>query len=188
MDTAHNPAGPDPLQGVPVGISMCLLGERVRFDGGSKDAPDLIAALEPPLRFVGICPEVGAGLGTPREPMTLVGNQEAPSLWTHSGSRDCTDNLRRYTLEAIEDLRREGICGFIFKARSPSCGLGDTALYDQLMKENPEPLTTTDGLFARDIKRAFPGLPVASEDQLANAEQRQAFVLRVLEFAEDHSA
>jgi uncharacterized protein YbbK (DUF523 family) len=115
--------------------------------------------------------------------MTLVGTVDRPALITHGGSDDHTEALQSYSAQAIAWLRDQKICGFIFKARSPSCGLGDAAVYDQPMWKDPTPSAMTDGLFARAVREAFPGLPVASEDQLESAEQRLDFIRRAQQYS-----
>jgi uncharacterized protein YbbK (DUF523 family) len=162
-----------------VGISRCLLGDDVRYDGSHKLADELIAALEPHVDWVPVCPEVEVGMGTPREPIQLVaradgvrsGDARVRLLGVETGN-DWTDRMHAWARQRVETLRESGLSGFILKARSPSCGVHDVAIREG----PPDP---GRGLFAQALVDAMPDLPIASEDDLRSVEARQAFLARV---------
>ena len=162
---------------LPIGISSCLLGERVRYDGRLKGADELVAALDHQVRWISICPEVGAGLSTPRPPMDLYQTRIGVRMRTLDGARDVTEALESFARRAITRRVREGACGMIFKSRSPSCGIGDAQLHDGAAE-------TTDGLMVRAVRAALPELPIARDEALLTLEARALFVARALRYDE----
>jgi uncharacterized protein YbbK (DUF523 family) len=161
-----------------IGISACLLGEQVRYDGGHKYDPDLIAALQGYFDLLPVCPEAGCGLGIPREAMRLEGEVAKPRLVGIESRVDLTDRLLGYCLAKGEELAREDLCGFVFKARSPSCGVQGVPVHEQGAS-----VTEGRGLFAREVVRCFPLLPVGEEGSLADPVARDLFIARVLGYA-----
>lgn len=162
-----------------VGISRCLLGDAVRYDGTHKLAGDLIAALDPHVEWVAVCPEVEVGMGTPREPIQLVARPDGvPSGSSRIrllgvGSRtDWTDRMHAWAQARVEALRALNLCGFILKARSPSCGIRDVPIHEG-------PAEAGRGLFAQALVDAMPDLPVTDEDDLQTADARESFLARV---------
>jgi uncharacterized protein YbbK (DUF523 family) len=145
-----------------IGISACLLGERVRYDGAHKLSAALAGDFAGRVEWVPVCPEVGAGMGVPREKLHILGTADAPRLVTHSGSRDWTDEMNAFVAAEIARLTEARICGFVLKSKSPSCGL----------REIP---VSGAGVFARAVTAAFPGLPVADEVDLTDPDARAAF-------------
>ena len=161
---------------IPIGISSCLLGEQVRYDGGHKHDPYLTETLGPYFDYVAVCPEVGCGLPVPRESMHLVGDPAAPRLVGTKSGRDFTEPMLRFCEQAVEQLRDLNLHGFIFKSKSPSSGLFRVALY------TPEGAPTahhTAGLFARAFTRAFPSLPCEEDGRLHDPALRENFIERV---------
>lgn len=114
---------------IKLGISSCLLGNNVRFDGGNKLSQDLIDSFGDLVEWVPVCPEVESGLPVPREPMQLVGTESKPRLITLESKIDRTDELSFWLAGKLEQLEQQGLKGFVLKARSPSCGVRDTPLY-----------------------------------------------------------
>jgi len=171
----HNDT-PTPFAKIPIGISGCLLGERVRFDGGHKQDPYLTDTLGPFFEYVPVCPEVGCGLPVPRESMRLVGTPEANRLIGNKTGTDYTDRMQAYCDATAEALKTRNLHGFIFKAKSPSSGLFRVKLYTP----DGMPLTQhTSGLFARTFTRAFPLLPCEEEGRLHDPALRENFIERV---------
>jgi len=165
-----------PFAKIPIGISSCLLGERVRYDGGHKHDAFLSETLAPYFEYVPVCPEVGCGLPVPRESMHLVGTPEHNRLIGIKSGTDYTDQMEAYCARTVEALRQCDLHGFIFKSRSPSSGLFNVTLY------TPEGMPTsqrTSGLFARAFVRAFPGIPCEEDGRLHDAELRENFIERV---------
>jgi len=142
-----------------IGISACLLGEPVRYDGRHKRDAWLVDVLGPQVEWVSVCPEVEAGFGTPRETMELVRDASGrTALMTTGTKRDVTDTLQRYADRRVEELARADLDGYVLKTDSPSCGL-----------EGP-------GLFAAALTARLPDLPVVDERQLDDRHARQRFV------------
>jgi uncharacterized protein YbbK (DUF523 family)/uncharacterized protein YbgA (DUF1722 family) len=152
-----------------VAISACLLGRAVRWDGGHKRAPDLLAALGRRVEWVPVCPEVELGLGVPREPIRLVGAVGAPRLVAVESGRDLTVAMRRFADARIAALATQRVAGFVAKSRSPSCGLDDVPVGEA-------------GLFTRTLRARMPLLPVADERDLDSAARRADFLRRVLAY------
>lgn len=157
-----------------IGVSSCLLGQRVRYDGGHKHDRHLTGILGRIFTLVPVCPEVGCGLPVPREAMRLEGDPAEPRLITIESRLDLTGRMRDYCRRTMVGLEREELSGFIFKSRSPSCGLFGVAVY-----QGDQPAGTGRGLFAAAVTAHFPLLPVGEEGCLATRELRDEFVERV---------
>ena len=114
-----------------LGISTCLLGEKVRFDGGHKWDRYLTGTLGEYVEYVPVCPEVECGLGVPRESMRLVGDPENPRLVTTRTNRDFTDRMLQWARKRVVELEKEDLCGFIFKSDSPSSGMERVKVYNE---------------------------------------------------------
>ncbi len=158
-----------------VGISRCLLGEEVRFDGGHKRDTFLMELLGRYVEWVPVCPEVEAGLGTPREAMRLVGDPQDPRLVTIKSGTDHTRALETMTANRIEELKELDLSGYVFKKGSPSCGIERVRIYN----EHGKPSRTGVGLFARAFIEQFPLIPVEEEGRLCDPTLRENFIERV---------
>lgn len=158
-----------------VGVSACLLGQNVRYDGGHKRDAYVVETLGKFFEFVPVCPEVECGLGVPREAMRLVGDPEAPRLVTIKTGVDLTERMRAWALRRVRELGGEDLRGFIFKAKSPSSGMARVKVYGE--KGTPAPRGT--GLFARAFMDAFPLLPVEEEGRLHDDRLRENFIERI---------
>ena len=163
---------------VRVGISQCLLGDNVRYDGGHKRDSVLIETLGRYVEWVPVCPEVEVGLGTPREPMRLVGDPKAPRLVTINTGVDHTDAMTRFAQQRVRELEALNLSGFVFKSASPSCGISGVSLL------NAQGMETHDGvgLFARAFMEHFPLIPVEDEDRLHDPQAVKGFLERVLSY------
>ncbi len=158
---------------LPVAISACLLGEKVRYDGGHKANDYLMATLGRWCDFQTFCPEAGAGLGIPRPPVRLVGDPEAPrAVGVRDPSLDVTEAIRDYATRTLPSL--EGVAGVILKNRSPSCGMARVKVY----REGAAPRMGR-GLFADALLQAMPWLPVEEEGRLGNPVLRDNFLERL---------
>ena len=145
-----------------VGISACLLGEPVRYDGRHKRDSWLVEVLGEEVDWIPVCPEVEAGFGTPREPMHLVDDGAGGhALTTTETRRDLTHIMQQYTDRRVAELAGAELDGYVVKADSPSCGL-----------EGP-------GLFAAALLARLPTLPIVDERALSGAREREAFASRV---------
>jgi uncharacterized protein YbgA (DUF1722 family)/uncharacterized protein YbbK (DUF523 family) len=160
---------------IKLGLSACLAGEKVRYDGGHRWERFLTDTLGPYVEFVTVCPEVECGLGVPREPMRLVGRPEEPRLLTVRTKQDLTERLLNWAGKRVAELAREDLDGFIFKAKSPSSGRARVKVYN----ERGVPSATGVGLFARVFMAHFPLLPVEDEGRLHDPEIRENFIERL---------
>jgi uncharacterized protein YbgA (DUF1722 family)/uncharacterized protein YbbK (DUF523 family) len=160
---------------IPVGISSCLVGQAVRFDGGHKADRYINSRLSDFMEWIPFCPEVAIGLGIPRPPIRLV--QTAGGIRVQGvkdPTVDVTDQLAAYGRKTAQDLH--GLCGYIFKARSPSCGMERVKTYH----ENGLPGRSEGvGAYAQEIMRAHPNLPVEEEGRLNDPDLRDNFIERV---------
>ncbi len=158
-----------------LGISRCLLGDEVRFDGGHKKDSFLTDVFGRYVEWVPVCPEVEAGLGTPREAMRLVGDPQNPRLVTIKSGTDHTRTLETLTKNRIAQLMELDLSGYVFKKGSPSCGIERVRLYN----EHGIPSRNGVGLFARAFIEQFPLIPVEEEGRLCEPTLRENFIERV---------
>ncbi|MCW8892598.1 MAG: DUF523 domain-containing protein, partial [Deltaproteobacteria bacterium] len=145
-----------------LGISSCLLGAKVRFDGGHKLDRFLTETLGHYVEYVPVCPEVEVGLPTPRDSLRLTGTPESPRLVFPKTGEDITERMTVWAKQRVTQLEKENLCGFVFKAKSPSSGMERVRLYDK----NGVPNKTGVGLFAGIFMEHFPLLPVEEEGRL----------------------
>ncbi|MEN0105304.1 MAG: DUF523 and DUF1722 domain-containing protein [Pseudomonas sp.] len=165
-----------------IAISACLLGDEVRFNGGHKRSELCTERLAEHVELVGICPEVAIGMGTPREPIRLVGDIAAPrAVGTVHSDEDFSDALRAYGTQMAEQL--QGISGYIFMQKSPSCGLYRVKVY----QANGLPAAGSGrGLYAETFCASLPNLPVEEEGRLNDPVLRENFLTRVFAYADWH--
>lgn len=160
---------------ITLGISSCLLGNKVRYDGGHKLDPFLTDTLGRYIEWIPVCPEAACGLGIPREVMALEGNPDSPRIKTVWTGIDHTTRLQRWTKGELKVLADIDISGFVFKARSPSCGVRDTKVFDAKCRVR----SRGPGLFTRTVSERFPFLPVEDEGRLHDPAIRENFIERV---------
>jgi uncharacterized protein YbgA (DUF1722 family)/uncharacterized protein YbbK (DUF523 family) len=158
-----------------IGISRCLLGHEVRYDGGHKRDQFLTEVLGCYVEWVPVCPEVEAGLGTPREAMRLVGDADRPRLITIKSGSDYTEVLESTTVVRIQALKKLDLSGYVFKKDSPSCGMERVRLYNPHGMPNRQGI----GIFARAFMNHFPLIPVEEEGRLCDPGLRENFIERV---------
>lgn len=158
-----------------LGVSACLLGEKVRYDGGHSLDPYLTETLGPFVDWVPVCPEVEIGLGVPREPMRLVGTAADARLITRQTHIDHTGKMRKWARGRIRELSRENLCGFIFKSRSPSSGMTRVKIFS----EDGVATAAGSGIWAGAFMAAYPLMPVEDENRLRDAGIRENFIERV---------
>jgi uncharacterized protein YbgA (DUF1722 family)/uncharacterized protein YbbK (DUF523 family) len=158
-----------------IGVSKCLLGEPVRYDGQHKHDHFITDTLGLYFEFVGVCPEVECGLSVPRESMRLIGDPANPRLMTTRTGMDHTERMQTWTARRVVELEREDLHGFIFKARSPSSGMAHVKVYNA--KGNPA--GQAPGMFGRAFLEHFPTLPCEEEGRLNDANLRENFIERV---------
>jgi uncharacterized protein YbgA (DUF1722 family)/uncharacterized protein YbbK (DUF523 family) len=161
-----------------LGISTCLLGENVRYDGGHKLDRFLTDTLGRYVEYVPVCPEVECGFSTPRESFRLVGNPDEPRLVTTRTKKDYTERMLKWARTRVAELERENLCGFIFKSKSPSSGMERVRVYS----ERGMPVKKGVGLFARTFMEHFPLIPVEEEGRLHDPRLRENFIERLFVF------
>lgn len=162
-------------EGLRVGVSSCLLGEEVRYDGGHQLNRYVRDTLGVHFEFVPVCPEFELGLGVPREAMRLVGDPADPRLMTNKTGIDLTARMKAWAARRVEELASEDLCGFIFKSKSPSSGMERVKVYT----EAGMPAKSGSGIFARAFMDRFPNLPVEEEGRLNDPPLRENFIERV---------
>jgi uncharacterized protein YbgA (DUF1722 family)/uncharacterized protein YbbK (DUF523 family) len=163
------------MEKITLGISACLLGENVRYDGGHKHDRFLTDTLGRYVNYRPVCPEVECGLGVPRESMRLVGDTESPRLVTVRSRQDHTERMLSWARERVKELEKENLCGFIFKSDSPSSGMERVKVYP----ESGMPEKKGVGLFARVFMERFPLIPVEEEGRLHDPAIRENFIERI---------
>ena len=159
-----------------VGISSCLLGKKVRYDGGDKLDAYIMEGLGKHALFVPVCPEVECGMPTPREPMRLTGDPAAPRLVTVNTKLDFTEKLSAWANSRVAELEKENLSGFVLKSRSPSCGLRGV----EVSGEDDMPAKIGTGIFAKILTDKFPALPVEEEVNLHSPEAMEKFLSKLL--------
>ena len=162
---------------IKIGVSSCLLGEPVRYDGGHKHDHYLTAILGQYFSLLPVCPEVGCGLPIPRAAMRLEGDPNAPGLLTHQSRIDLTARMLAFCSAKVQELEEEDLCGFIFKKNSPSCGLSRVKVYNNGMAAK-----SGRGLFAAAVAQHFPLLPMEEEGRLKDPSRREDFIERVCSY------
>ena len=163
------------MEKIKLGISTCLLGENVRYDGGHKLDRFLTDTLGQYVEYVPVCPEVECGLPIPREAMHLEGNPDSPRLVTTHTKQDMTDRMFQWARKRVIDLEKEDLCGFIFKSDSPSSGMERVKVYN----EKGMPVKRGVGMFARIFMEHFLLLPVEDEGRLHDPNLRENFIERI---------
>ena len=175
------PPPPDwrsPSLPIAIGVSSCLLGEEVRFDGGHKKDGYITGVLAQYFSWVPVCPEMEIGLGTPRETLRLVGDSERPRMIATKSGTDLTEAMITYAGQRVRELGEKGLSGYILKRASPSCGMARVKIYT----EDGMPARAGSGLFARALMDAFPLLPVEEEGRLTDPHLRDNFITRVFSY------
>lgn len=159
-----------------VGISACLLGQKVRYDGGHKASEFCLTQLQPHVHFTSVCPENAIGMGTPRPPIRLQKNQhdEIRLLQVKDHSVDYTHAMRHYTEQVLPDMAQ--LAGFVVCAKSPSCGMERVRLFDQRGHQLGK---IGVGLFTRDLMQRYPWLPVEEDGRLHDPALRENFITRL---------
>ena len=161
---------------VRVGVSACLLGERVRWDGGDKRDAFLTDILGPFVEWVAVCPEVEIGLGTPREPIRLVSHGAGVArLVAHTSGADLTRHMERFAETKARELAALGLDGYVLKRASPSCGLFEVPIHG----DDGEPPQFGRGVYAAALARRLPTLPMEEEGRLLDKAIREHFIERL---------
>lgn len=161
-----------------LGISACLLGQNVRFDGGHKKDEFLCETFGRFVEWVPVCPELEVGMGVPRESVRLVGPPAEPRMIAERSGRDWTMPMQRFAALRLGQLAELGLSGYVFKKNSPSCGLERVRVYN----DRNVPSRHGRGLFAAAVVETLPLLPVEEEGRLNDPALRENFVERVFAY------
>jgi uncharacterized protein YbgA (DUF1722 family)/uncharacterized protein YbbK (DUF523 family) len=165
---------------IKLGISSCLLGEKVRYNGGHTLDRFLADMLGQYVDYVPVCPEVGIGLPIPREALQLVKypGDETPRLMTQKTGIDYTERMLSWAGFRLEQLQKEELCGYIFKSKSPSSGMERITVYNEKGMAQRNGI----GMFARAFMEKFPLMPVEDEERLHDIGLRENFIVRVFTY------
>jgi uncharacterized protein YbgA (DUF1722 family)/uncharacterized protein YbbK (DUF523 family) len=151
------------------------MGDCVRYDGMHKHDHFLTDTLGKYVDYIPVCPEVEIGLSIPREAMRLVGSVNAPRLMTQKTGIDYTERMQTWAARRVVELQKEGLCGFVFKAKSPSSGMERVKIYTP----KGDPAGSGPGMFARVFMTHFPLLPCEDEARLNDVDIRENFIDRI---------
>jgi uncharacterized protein YbgA (DUF1722 family)/uncharacterized protein YbbK (DUF523 family) len=162
-------------QTIKIGVSSCLLGKEVRYNGGHSHDRYVTGILGQYFTFVDVCPEVEAGFGIPRETLRLIGDPDAPRLITTKTNKDFTEKMQNWVRRRIVELEKEDLCGFIFKKGSPSSGMERVRVYT----EKGMPSNRGIGMFARAFMDHFPLVPTEEDGRLNDSILRENFIERI---------
>lgn len=163
---------------IKMGISSCLLGEKVRYDGRHKLDRFITDTLGQYFEWVPVCPECEYGLPVPREPLRLVGRPESPRLITIKTGIDHTEKMLQWAEKKLGELEQENLCGFIFKSKSPSSGIVGVKMYTP----SGIPSQRGAGIFGGAFMKHFPLIPVIDDGRLHNPQLRENFIENVFVF------
>ena len=161
-----------------VGVSSCLLGQPVRWDGGHKRNAFLVRQLDRFVEWVPVCPELESGMGVPRPTLRLARDGDGLRLLEACSGRDHTHAMQRFARRRVRELAKQGLCGYVLKRGSPSCGMERVAVYGK----KGTPVRSGRGLFAERLLERLPLLPVEEEGRLEDPATRENFVERVFAY------
>ena len=165
-------------QPIRLGVSACLLGDEVRYDGSHKRDAFLTDVLGAFVEWVKVCPEDESGMGTPREAIRLVDQDGRLRLLTVNTGVDHTDRMKKYARDRLNELANANLCGWVLKKDSPSCRLERVKLH----RVGGRAIKSGTGIFARALLARFPDLPVEEEDRLSDSRFRENFIERVFAY------
>jgi uncharacterized protein YbgA (DUF1722 family)/uncharacterized protein YbbK (DUF523 family) len=163
------------MEKIRMGISHCLLGECVRYDGKHALDPYITKTLGRFMEFIPVCPETEAGLGVPREPIRLEGNINSPHLMTVDTRKDLMGPMQTWARRKVRELEKQDLFGFIFKTKSPSCGVEQVKIFT----DKGVPIKKGVGVFARAFMDHFPLIPVEDDERLHDPDRRDNLTERI---------
>jgi uncharacterized protein YbgA (DUF1722 family)/uncharacterized protein YbbK (DUF523 family) len=178
---------PEDAETLRIGVSSCLLGQEVRFDGGHKRERFVTDELGRYARFVPVCPEVAVGMGIPRETLRLVklgkgGADDATRMVAPASGKDWTSIMEAYAKKRVVALEGEDLDGYVLKKDSPSCGMERVKRYDDAKAPSGAPAKDGVGLYAAALLARFPLLPVEEDGRLQDPGLRENFVERLFAY------
>lgn len=169
-----------------VGISSCLLGETVRYDGGHKRHSVLIDIIGPKVEWISVCPEMEIGLGAPREPLNLVGDSGSSMLLGFVSEKNWTLEMTEFAHQKIKTLKKLHLDGYIFKNNSPSCGINDVKLYRDVSLEDF--VLKGRGVFTKLFMEKFLDLPVTDEGKLSTVKDCCQFLQTIYQYQQNRDS
>lgn len=177
QDRARGKKSPSPTP-IRIGVSACIIGQEVRFNGGHKLSSFVHDELGPKVEFVPVCPEVEMGLTVPRETIRLVRKEghERPRLVAPKSGTDHTERMRAFASRKVEELSKMGLSGFIVQKGSPSCGMERVKVYSP---EGGMPARNERGVFTRELMQRMPQLPIEEDGRLNDPALREHFLERI---------
>ena len=164
---------------IKIGVSSCLLGEKVRWNGDHKKDHYVSGVLANYFEYVSVCPEMEVGMGVPRETVALYGNLEKSRMISKKTQTDWTRPMKNYIKDRLKSLTHDDLCGYIFKSKSPSCGLGRIPVYSEFGSNK---VRHGSGMFAQAFTKAFPIVPTEDEGRLNDPRIRENFIVKVFSF------
>ena len=163
---------------ITIGVSACLLGHKIRYDGEHRRNEYITETLARNIKLLPICPEVDAGLGIPREAIDLIGDADKPRAIGRESKTDLTDRLWQSALRRLQQEDMARICGFILKDKSPSCAIRG----EKIILKSGRIVREGIGIFAAELMRRFPLLPVIHAKDLDDNHTRESFMTRVVAY------
>jgi uncharacterized protein YbgA (DUF1722 family)/uncharacterized protein YbbK (DUF523 family) len=164
---------------IKIGVSSCLIGEKVRWNGDHKQDRYVREILGNYFEYISMCPEMEVGMGVPRETVALYGNLEDPKMISKKTKTDWTERMASYIKDQMKTLTHENLCGFIFKSKSPSCGIARIPVFSETDRSKAR---HGAGMFANAFLKKFPLIPIEDEGRLNDAKFRENFIIRVFSF------
>ena len=164
---------------IKIGVSSCLLGEKVRWNGDHKQDRYVREILGNYFEYVPVCPEMEVGMGVPRETVALYGTLEEPKMISKKSKIDWTERMNRYLKDRINQLTRDELSGYIFKSKSPSCGIARVPVFSETDRSKAR---HGAGMFANAFIKKFPLVPIEDEGRLNDAKIRDNFIVRIFSF------
>ena len=158
-----------------IGVSACLIGEKVRYDGDHRRNSYVADILAEHFELVPVCPEFELGMGVPRETVDLKGSVASPNMIGTHTRKDWTESMNQWAQQRIDELAPLGLCGFVMKKGSPSCGVINVPV----IQDNREAVLIGQGLFARAFMKANSGVPVEDELRLEDILVQEEFLMKV---------
>ena len=165
---------------IKIGVSSCLIGEKVRWNGDHKQNHFVREILANYFEYVSVCPEMEVGMGVPRETVALYGNLEKSRMISKKTQTDWTRPMNNYIKDRLKSLTQDDLCGYIFKSKSPSCGLGRIPVYSEFGSNK---VRHGSGMFAQAFTKAFPIVPTEDEGRLNDPRIRENFIVKVFSFS-----
>ena len=166
-----------------IGVSACLLGQKVRYDGTHQGQPIILQEFSQDYELISVCPELEFGLGVPREKIQLIANDNSWDLYTSVTRQNIQTPMEAFAIERINSLN--GISGYISKKKSPSCGVSAVKVF-QTIGDFSRFERRGVGVFVAELMKRYPDLPLCEEDQLQTSLQCNEFKKRVHQYAQNH--